>query len=129
MKLNLLFVFAALVNAATGLVVEAEVQVIVPTDTNAGGTQPVELGAAGNYVILTKSGISSVPGSDITGDVAVSPIAWTAMTGFSMVLDAPTNRTRTENHRHHRSSINVEYIRYISRIDYQQPAVHQLTPW
>ena len=35
---------------------------------------PVNLRTAGNYVILAKSGISSVPTSAITGDIGVSPI-------------------------------------------------------
>jgi hypothetical protein len=47
----------------------------------------VELGTADNYVILTKAGISTVPDSDITGDIAVSPIAATAMTGFGLTMD------------------------------------------
>jgi hypothetical protein len=44
----------------------------------------VELGTAGNYAILTKAGISTVPDSVITGNIAVSPIAATAMTGFAL---------------------------------------------
>jgi hypothetical protein len=48
----------------------------------------VELGTAGSYTILTKSGISTVPDSAITGDIAVSPIAAAAMTGFSLILDS-----------------------------------------
>jgi hypothetical protein len=51
-------------------------------------TEPVDLGDAGNYVILAKSGISTVPISVITGDIAVSPIAFTAMTGFSLTMDS-----------------------------------------
>ena len=43
----------------------------------------VDLGTAGNYAILSKTGISTVPDSIITGNIAVSPIAGTAMTGFS----------------------------------------------
>ena len=46
----------------------------------------VELGTAGNYAILTKAGISTVPDSVITGNIAVSPIAATAITGFSLAL-------------------------------------------
>ena len=46
------------------------------------------LSCAGDYVILAKSGISTVPQSAITGDIAVSPIAATAMTGFSLTADA-----------------------------------------
>jgi hypothetical protein len=45
---------------------------------------------AHNFAILAKSGISTVPGSVITGDIGVSPIAATAMTGFSLALDAST---------------------------------------
>jgi hypothetical protein len=48
----------------------------------------VELGDAGNYVILAESGISTAPASAITGDIAVSPIAGTAMTGFSFTLNS-----------------------------------------
>jgi hypothetical protein len=46
---------------------------------------PVNLGTAGNYVILSKSGISTVPTSAITGDIGVSPISSTAITGFSLI--------------------------------------------
>ena len=42
----------------------------------------VNTGTAGNYVILAKSGISTVPASIITGNIAVSPITAAAMTGF-----------------------------------------------
>jgi len=49
-------------------------------------TSVVDLGTAANYTILTKSGISTVPASVITGDIAVSPIAGTFMTGFSLIL-------------------------------------------
>jgi len=49
---------------------------------------PVNLGAAGNYVILAQSGISTVPTSAITGDIAVSPAAATFITGFGLTADA-----------------------------------------
>jgi hypothetical protein len=48
----------------------------------------VELGTAGNYAILSQTGISTVPTSAITGDIAVSPITAAAITGFSLVLDS-----------------------------------------
>ncbi len=48
---------------------------------------PVAIGSAGNYVILAKSGISTVPPSAVTGDLGVSPIDSTAITGFSLILD------------------------------------------
>ena len=51
---------------------------------------PVNLGTAGNFAILTKSGISTVPTSAITGNIGVSPITATAITGFSLTAD-PSN--------------------------------------
>jgi hypothetical protein len=59
------------------------------------GPAPVLLGAAGNYVILAKTGISTVPTSAITGDIAVSPAAATFITGFDLVLDATTTFSRS----------------------------------
>jgi len=49
---------------------------------------PVNLGTAANFVILAKSGISTVPPSAITGNIGVSPINSTAITGFSLSLAA-----------------------------------------
>ncbi|MCL6457419.1 MAG: ice-binding family protein [Gorillibacterium sp.] len=54
------------------------------------GPAPINLGTAGNYAILAKTGISTVPNSVVTGDIAVSPIDSTAITGFSLTLDATT---------------------------------------
>lgn len=48
----------------------------------------VELGTAGDFVILAKAAISSVPTSDITGDVGLSPSAASFITGFSLTADA-----------------------------------------
>ncbi len=51
------------------------------------GPAPVILGTAGNFAILAKSGISTVPISIVTGDIGVSPIDSTAITGFALALD------------------------------------------
>jgi len=51
-------------------------------------TVHVDLGTAAGFAILTKDGISTVPDSVITGDVGVSPIAATAMTGFTLTASA-----------------------------------------
>lgn len=51
-------------------------------------TAPVNLGAAGTYAILAKTGISTVPNSVVTGNIGVSPIAATAITGFALTADA-----------------------------------------
>jgi hypothetical protein len=80
MKLNLLLLSAAaLFNAAT---VDAE-----PT---------VNLGTAEEYTILAKTGISTVPDSIITGDIAVSPIAAGAITGFALALDPGSGAVATD---------------------------------
>ncbi len=48
----------------------------------------VDLGTAGNYAILSKTGISTTGTTHITGDIAVSPESLTAITGFSETLDS-----------------------------------------
>lgn len=52
------------------------------------GPAPVFLGTAENFAILAKSGISTVPNSVVTGDIGVSPIDQTALTGWSETADA-----------------------------------------
>ncbi len=60
------------------------------TSGGGGGTvaNAVDLGMAGSYAILAKSGISSVPNSVVTGNIGVSPVAATFITGFSLTMDA-----------------------------------------
>ena len=77
---------------------------------------PVKLGMAGNYAILAKSGISSVPKSVITGDIAVSPIDSTAITGFSLSMDA-TNQFST----------STQVIGRVFAPDYTSPTPSNLT--
>ena len=48
----------------------------------------VNLGTAGSYVILTKTGISTTGSTAITGNIGVSPIDSTAITGFGLILPA-----------------------------------------
>jgi hypothetical protein len=54
------------------------------------GPAPVLLGAAGNYVILATSKVSSVPASIITGDIGLSPAATSYLTGFSLTMVGTT---------------------------------------
>jgi hypothetical protein len=61
---------------------------IFTTDETVAPLLPVDLGTAGDYVILAKSGISTVPASAVTGDLGVSPAAATYITGFSLSVDA-----------------------------------------
>jgi len=57
-------------------------------DGMSGNAAPVNLATAGGYVMLAKSGVSNVPTSAITGNVAVSPAAASYLTGFSLTADA-----------------------------------------
>jgi hypothetical protein len=47
----------------------------------------IDLKTACAYAILSKSGISTVPYSNVVGNIGVSPIGAAAMTGFSMAED------------------------------------------
>lgn len=48
------------------------------------GLAVVDLGAAGNYVILAKTAINNTPTSAITGDLGLSPAAASFITGFAL---------------------------------------------
>lgn len=50
------------------------------------GPAPVLLGMAGDYVILAKTAVSTVPASAITGDIGLSPAATSYLTGFSLTM-------------------------------------------
>ncbi|KAJ7274003.1 antifreeze protein [Mycena rebaudengoi] len=52
------------------------------------GPAGVNLRTAGNFAILSKAGVSTVPPSSINAAVGVSPIAATGLTGFSLTLDS-----------------------------------------
>ncbi len=56
----------------------------------------VDLGTAGNFVILAKSGISTTGTTSINGDIGVSPIDSTAITGFGLIMD-PSNQFATSS--------------------------------
>ena len=47
----------------------------------------VNLGTAGDFVVLAKTGISTTGVTSIVGDIGVSPAAATAITGFGLILD------------------------------------------
>jgi hypothetical protein len=56
---------------------------------------PVNLGTAAPFAILTKTGITNVPKSDITGNLGVSPAAATYITGFSLIADSTNKFSRS----------------------------------
>jgi hypothetical protein len=58
--------------------------------------EAVLLGTAGDFAVLAKAGISTIPYSVITGDIGVSPIAASAMTGFSLVAHSSNTYATSE---------------------------------
>jgi hypothetical protein len=77
---------------------------------------PVDLGTAGDLVILAKTGISTVPDSEITGDIGISPAAATYITGFSLTMDS-TNEF----------SISTQVTGNVYAADYAVPTPSKLT--
>ena len=52
------------------------------------GASTVDLGTAGDYTILSKTGVTTTDGTSVTGDVGTSPITSTAITGFGLIMDS-----------------------------------------
>jgi hypothetical protein len=59
---------------------------VVPTVLLAAGPAAVNLGSAGNFTILAKTGISTTGATSVVGDIGVSPAAATFITGFGLIL-------------------------------------------
>jgi hypothetical protein len=55
------------------------------TPAKAAGPAAIDLGGASSYVILSKAGISTTGTTHIWGNIGVSPIAASAVTGFDLV--------------------------------------------
>ena len=53
-----------------------------------GNMPPLNLRSAGEFAILSKGGISTVPSAAIKGNLGVSPAAATYITGFALTADA-----------------------------------------
>ncbi|MHB8361116.1 MAG: ice-binding family protein [Thermoplasmataceae archaeon] len=64
----------------------------VSTFSKAGSTSvsiaPVNLGTAGNFTILSKSGISTTGTTSITGNIGVSPASAKYITGFGLAMSS-----------------------------------------
>jgi hypothetical protein len=85
-------------------------------ETGVPTVEEVDLGAAENYAILAKSGISTVPTSAVEGDIGVSPVAATAITGFSLTADASDE-----------FSISPQVTGTVYAADYASPTPAELT--
>lgn len=75
-----------------------------------------DLGSAGSYAIMAKTGISNVTGSSVTGHIAVSPAAASYITGFSLLMDA-------SNEYSHSPSV----VGFVYASDYASPTPSNLT--
>ncbi len=58
-----------------------------PAGAVCSGAGCVNLGTAGNYAILAKTGVATAPISVVTGNVGVSPASRTFLTGWSQTAD------------------------------------------
>jgi len=105
-RVLLLAIFVMALTFGTGQIAQAATTV----------QTPVNLGGAGGFVILTKSGVTNVPTSMIIGNIGVSPIAGTAITGFALVA----NRTNT-------FSTSSQVIGKIYAANYASPTPANLT--
>ena len=70
------------------VVVSVALGLMGPIAALAAGPATVNLGAAGNFVILAKTGISTTGATSIIGDLGVSPAAASYLTGFALTLPA-----------------------------------------
>ncbi|HMJ91658.1 MAG TPA: ice-binding family protein [Candidatus Acidoferrum sp.] len=61
--------------------------VLLPHFTANGAQAPVDLGTAGNYVVLAQTGVSTTGAASVKGNIGLSPAATTFFTGFSETLD------------------------------------------
>ncbi len=68
-----------------GVALTEKVEWTFTTGGSASAIQAVDLGTAGDYVILAKTAITNSPTSAITGHIALSPAATTYITGFDLI--------------------------------------------
>lgn len=67
--------------------------IVLPTAPELGdpvntGPDAVDLGSVKDYVILAKTGVSNVTGSSVVGNLGVSPVAASYITGFALAMDS-----------------------------------------
>jgi hypothetical protein len=70
--------------STTGVSIAENTEWDFTTGGNNQTLEVVDLGLAGNYVMLAKSAINNNPTSDITGDIGISPAAGSFVTGFAL---------------------------------------------
>jgi hypothetical protein len=73
---------------ATSGAISNKSQITVVSSATECPSVSVNLGTAGDFAILAKSGISTTGATEIIGDLGISPSSATFITGFGLVLDA-----------------------------------------
>ena len=73
---------------ATATIVPATATPLSTATPTPYGPPAVNLGTAGNFVVLAKSGVSTIRNTSVVGDIGVSPISSTGITGFGLTMDA-----------------------------------------
>jgi len=68
---------------------------VTVTASAAVGPAVVDLGTAGNFVILAKTAVSTTGATSVVGDIGVSPAATSYLTGFSLTKVGTTSATST----------------------------------
>jgi hypothetical protein len=71
-----------------GLIMALLIMAVRVPYTHARPVAAVNLGSAGNYVILAETTITTTGTTHITGDIGLSPAASSYFTGFSQVMDS-----------------------------------------
>ncbi len=83
------------------------------------GPAPVNLGTAGDFSILTMSGISSTGVTAVEGDIGVSPAAASAITGFGLIMNTDGQSSHT--------TIATHVTGKVYASDYDPPTPSKLT--
>ena len=65
------------------------------TENEPVGPEAIDLGSAGDFSILTQSGISTTGVTSVQGDIGVSPAAASAITGFGLIMDTNGQSSHT----------------------------------
>jgi hypothetical protein len=60
----------------------------IPSLAYSAGPAPINLGTAGGFAILSKSGVSTTGTSLVTGNIGVSPAAASYITGFGLIANS-----------------------------------------
>jgi hypothetical protein len=86
---------------------------------NGGNLVANDLGSAGSYVILAKTGISNVTGGSVVGNIGVSPAAASYITGYTLTADASNEFSTT--------TPGTAVVGKVYAANYSQPTPSNLT--